>query len=309
MKQIKLSLSLLLVVYITIGSFAQIQNSQVNIDSLKRRVEEVEKKLSSREKELIDLSNRFNFVYRQAVAAEELAYKAERGLWVLGFNWFSGIFAIVGFLIGFLGIRKYMEIKTKERIEEHLKDPEWTQALLVKIKKQVAENKLKENVKILVISNDDDSEKDIKNYFQENKFNEKKISYKRGTEVVFNNTDFDILFINNQHNLFRLPEKSASLAPIKTTKKTTNSASGKETNSTNTETVSTVLDVVIKDIKVTYASRNYTVFYFNDGGVILPKELDKGLTSSYANSLASLYHNLLDLMRYKYVVLDNKKLD
>ena len=65
-------------------------------------------------------------------------------------------------------------------------------------------------------------------------------------------------------------------------------------------------DELIKKIKK--ENKNIAVFYFNDSNVHFPPSLDQGLNSSFLNSLASMYHNLLDLMRYKYLVIDNKEL-
>jgi len=270
---------------------AQKQNSTSEIDSLKNRIEKLEKELSTQDSGMRSMDYKLNFVHSKAIEAEETAYKTERDLWKLGLNWISGsisfLLAIIGFFAAFYGTKDYLKRKAKERIDEHLKDDEWTAALESKIQKHLAENELKEKIKILVISNDDDSETIIKNYFQGNKFNGKRISYKIGTNIDLKETDFDVLFINNIGNKFNLPiqPKTAPFSP-------------------------TVLDTLINGIKKGNKKLQKTaVFYFNDNQNRFPDHLDNGLNSSFTNSLASLYHNLLDLMRYKYVVLDNKKLD
>jgi len=308
MKSLKL---LTTVLFFLAATYAMAQKPTSEVDSLKKRIEKLETELNSHESQISSAESKSNFAYGKAVEAEEMAFKTDRELWVIKLNWVSGIFAIVGLIIGFLGFRKFMENKAKERIEEYLKDQRWVDALNAKVQKRIAENKLKEEVNILVISNNDKSERIIKNYFQENKFNGKKIIYKRGTKVDFN-LDFDILFINNMDNLYGFPDKSRSFPPSAAAQKTTGSASITSSSSpkvTKTPATTTVLDKVISEIKGMYANKQYAVFYFNDNGINLPISLNKDLNSSFTNSLASLYHNLLDLMRYKYVVLDNKKLE
>ncbi|MCL4481190.1 MAG: hypothetical protein M1445_00970, partial [Bacteroidetes bacterium] len=233
MKHIKIKLTLIFVFFLSPESFAQKQNSTLEIDSLKKRIEKLEKDLSTHDSGIRSIDYKLNIVHSKAVEAEETAYKTERELWKLGLNWISGplsiLFAIIGFLAAFFGTKDYVKRKAKERIDEHLKDDKWTDALEVKIRNHLAENKLKEDVKILVISKDEDSEKIIKNYFQENKFNPNKIKYRQKIEIDLISYDFDILFINNIGNTFTFPDRNSNQS-------------------------TTVLDSLIEKIKTDYSS-------------------------------------------------------
>ena len=287
MKNIKLAFFLLL----ALNSITMAQNVPSNIDSLKRMVVEVEKKINIQEKELNQFQEKLNFIHTTVIETKEMAYQTDRELWKLGLGWFSGIgalaFSVIGFWVAFFGTTKYLENKIKAKLDAHLNDEKWSKALNTKIQKHLAENELKEKIKILVISNDGDSEKIIKNYFQENKFNGSRIFYKQGSDLNLNEIDFDILFINNMGNKFNLPLIQPKVAPF----------------------LPTAFDALINGIKNSKELKKAAVFYFNDNQNRFPDHLDNGLDSSFTNSLASLYHNLLDLMRYKYIVLDNKNFD
>jgi hypothetical protein len=188
------------------------------------------------------------------------------------------IVSIIGALIGYFGIKKDLSMKIDKKImdelDNYLKSSEWTNALKAKISKQIAENKFKEALKIHVLSVDQTTEDIIRNYFTENNFNENNIIYKQGININLESEKMDLMFINNKDDAFQM----------------------------NTNP----FDTLIAEIKK--KQENLAVFYFNDSNVRFPSNLDQGLNSNFSNSFASLYHNLLDLMRYKYLVIDRKTL-
>ncbi len=175
----------------------------------------------------------------------------------------------VGSIISFL-VHQF----TKNQVNKFFESDEWTSALRTKIRKQIAENRFKETLKIHVLSKNEETENIIRNYFTENNFSDKNITYKQKTDLDLKTEHVELLFINNKDDAFQMDSKP--------------------------------FDELIKKIKK--ENKNIAVFYFNDSNVRFPPSLDQGLNSSFSNSLASMYHNLLDLMRYKYLVIDNKEL-
>lgn len=274
MKYIKITLALLLVAFLATGSFAQKRNSTSEIDSLKKRIEKLEKELSTHDSGIRSIDYKLNFVHAKAVEAEEKAYKTERELWKEHFGLFELAFTLVVALLSFFGIKNRLEEKVKKKLDEIVKDPKRIEAMEAKIDKHLAENKFKEDIKLLVMSKDKESEKVIKNYLEENNFPKKNVIYNIGSEITLFNHKFDLLFINNLQDRFEIDSKP--------------------------------FDLLINEIKNKYI--DLAVFYYNDNNKRLPQYLDEGLKSSFANSIASLYHNLIDLMRYKYLVIDGKNL-
>ena len=208
-------------------------------------------------------------------------------------DWITSHATIIFWLVGILGIvgvwmfiRKIVSSVVKKRIKAHLDSDEWFNALQAKINKQLDQNKFKQNMKIGVLAKDENNNLELLNFFAENDFPNIIPYYFTGDDNIdfgILNDDIHILVINNKNNQFELPDR--------TSKSKTNNANIPITK-------------LINQIKVD--PKKLPVFYFNDEGTVFPKELDKGLISSYSNSFAAIYHNLLDLMRYKYKVIDEK---
>ncbi len=206
-------------------------------------------------------------------------------------KWFQ-LWAILGALMGFFLsitiISFLVNYFVKKQVEKFLNSNVWFEALKTKINKQLDQNRFKQNMNIALLSNGSEFEKDMLNFFTENEFpNISRFAFTGNNEIDFKilNEDIQILVINNQNNQFEFKLK-----------KTPNGSRATDEN--------TPINDLIKQIKK--VKSDLPVFYFNDNSVQLPYTLNNGLISNFANSYASMYHNLLDLMRYKYKVIDRK---
>jgi outer membrane murein-binding lipoprotein Lpp len=152
MKHIKLTIALLLIAIMATRSSAQKQTSTSAVDTLNRRIEKLEKEFNENSSQLRSAESRANFAYGKAVDADEKLFHFEKKIWWVSYNWMTGAAAILGFILGFFGSKEYMKRKAKERIDQFLENKEWSTALNDKIEKQVTENKLRANAKIIVIN-------------------------------------------------------------------------------------------------------------------------------------------------------------
>jgi|GEM_PF-3323248 len=284
-KRIQFYLTILLMISSTIG-FSQGTPQKVNevtvskeCRQIKAEIDSLKKEQAETKKDVQNLDRNFNV--KEIDIKEYIQEHYEN--WITShFTFTLSIVSILGFFLAIWGLQKIAGTMINKRVEieleKHLKSNAWLNALKLKIKKQLDENVFKEGTKIHVISNDDVTESEIKKYLTDNGFAEKNISFSIGASESILSSPFDVLFINNKNNAFALTSGSAS-SPF---------------------------DNLINQIKA--SSPDLAVLYFNDNGMMLPRDLNNGLNSSFANSLASLYHNLLDLMRYKYLVLDGKEI-
>jgi hypothetical protein len=178
--------------------------------------------------------------------------------------------------------------EVKRRVKIYLDNDEWFDALNKKINKQLDQNKFKQNMKIGVFSKDKELENEMLNFFTENEFSNIENRIFTGvdeTDFEILKNDIQVLVINNQNNQFdfkNIKLKTGASVPDENTP------------------INSLIDKLKED------KPKLSVFYFNDNGFQLPRKLNNGLISSFSNSYASMYHNLLDLMRYKYKVIDRK---
>ncbi len=203
------------------------------------------------------------------------------------FNFWAIIGAILGFFLTIIVISYLVNLYIKSQVRKYFNSNTWFEALKTKINKQLDQNKLKAKMKIVVLSSGD--ENDMSLFLKANDFvnvNYHTLTGNLAEDKKIISINPHILIINNQSNQFKL--KNITLG------------SGLSVPDNNTP-----INDLVNLIKNEY--QTLAVFYFNDTGDNLPRELNTGLKSSFANSYASFYHNLLDLMRYKYLVIDKKE--
>jgi len=248
----------------------------------------VKSELTQIKAELLQISSELQFV-KKNIGYEQLEIKEyvhDKYGTLLNIYAIGG--AIFGFFLTIVVITYLVNLFVKNQTIKYFESNKWFLALEVEIDKQLEQNKLKTRMRINVLS--EDFIDDMQLYLTENKFSN--VNYynfsgiiKEDEKILSSNPH--ILIINNQNDQFGL--KNIKL-----------------------DSRSSILDIdmpiinLIKLIKVKYPK--VAVFYFNDNAIKLPSELDNGLKSSFASSYASFYHNLLDLMRYKYLVIDQKEL-
>jgi len=259
----------------------QFTNRAIN-DSIRN----AEFELNQIKKEIIQLSAEIQFV-KKNIGNEQLEireYVHEK------YGTLLNIYAIVGAILGFfltIAIITYLgNLYVKNQARKYFDSNEWFVALDVEINKQLEQNKLKTRMRINVIS--ENSTNDMQLYLTKNKFSNIKyynLTGKIAEDEKILSSNPQILIINNQNDQFGLKNI---------------------TNVSNESFTDIKILPIINLIKDKY--QELAVFYFNDNAVKFPNGLDDGLKSSFACSYASLYHNLLDLMRYKYLVIDQKKL-
>jgi len=259
--------------------------AQTEITTLKNEIGELKNQLSELNNDIKELDKRYNVKETEIKKYVLTNYS----------DWLTTHATIIFYLVGIMSIlgagifiKKIVSIEVKRRVQNHLNNDEWFEALKLKINKQLDQNKLKMKMKICVLSNR--SETDMSFFLKENDFTN--VVYHTFSDNILDDStifksDFQILIINNQNNQFGF--------------KTIKLESGAIVPEENTA-INDLIDLIKKDYPT------LAVFYYNDNGFTLPRKLNTGLVSSFANSYASSYHNLLDLMRYKYVVIDHKKI-
>lgn len=255
-------------------------------DSIKNYKEsnELKNTIENLNKEILDIKSIFKEEERKFnVRESEIKYYVQEKY----MNWWVSSFPIIMLAIAVFGLfgtavwwktraQIIIDTKVQNSITKYIESSEYRLALEKKIKNQIAENRFKQLMKIHVISGDPASENTIRNYFQENEFPLKNISYSIGTERSLIPEHVDVLFINNRSNEFeQMPDNS----PFKS---------------------------LIQDVKK--MSSNIAIIYFNNGRIHLPNDLALQV-DGYASSFAAIYHNLIDVMRYKFFVIDKKDLD
>jgi len=249
-------------------------------------------KIKNLEKEIIELKKEIKIVDKEYKIRETdlKDYIQTKYLNWYASNFFSilAIFGVFGTIIGIIGLRNYLRAKIDKNVQlqlgTYLGSAEWTNALKVKINKQLEQNKLKDRMKIIVLSSSGADIAEMTSFLKENEFKSVNYYFFNGHLIEDSkmlNDNPQILIINNQANQFNLIKPTPSIAPY------------------------TNFDDLINEIKKHY--KTLAIFYFNDTGDNLPRNLNDGLISSFANSYASFYHNILDLMRYKYLVIDKKE--
>ncbi len=199
--------------------------------------------------------------------------------------WIAGILGLIG---AGVFIRNLVIGEVKRRVKIYLDNDEWFDALNKKIDKQLDQNKFKQNMKIGVFSKNAEGGKEMLNFFTENEFpNILNYMFTGDNTIDFEilKKDIDVLVLNNQNNQLGFKQIKLKNGAIVTDENTP-----------------------INDLieKIRQENSKLSVFYFNDNSIQLPRKLNEGLISSFANSYASIYHNILDLMRYKYKVIDQK---
>ncbi len=242
-----------------------------NKQNYQDKIEKLEKRISELDKEIQQIKNDYTIKEREIKNYVQENYE----------DWFTSHATILFWLVGILGIlgagifiKRIVTREVRLKVKSHLDNDKWFNALNAKINKQLDQYKFKETIRFIVLSENQESENIMRTYFIENDFPEKNIVFRKSASIDINNDKVDIIFINNKDDSFKM-----------------------KTNP---------FDPLITEIKI--KNNNIAVFYFNDNGVNLPRHLNEGISSSFANSFASMYHNLLDLMRYKYLVLDRKNL-
>jgi len=244
--------------------------------------------LNQIKKEIIQLSDEIQFV-KKNIGNEQLEIKE----YVHDkYGTLLDIYAIVGAILGFfltiVVITYLVNLFVKNQTKKYFESNKWFLALEIEIDKQLEQSKLKTRMRINVLS--ENFIDDMQLYLTENEFSN--VEYYSFAGIINEeekvlSSNPHILIINNQNDQFGLKNIKC-------------------------DSRSSILDIdipiinLIKLIKAKYPK--LAVFYFNDNAVKLPSELDDGLKSSFASSYASFYHNLLDLMRYKYLVIDQKEL-
>ncbi len=279
MKKYISSTLLAILLLLTISGYSQTKTSdkdatnQKEVIGLKKKVDSLQKTIKILNADITNLNKDFDF------RETDIKYYVQEKYLNSYVAYFPVIMLVIA-IFGLFGTGIYLKTRINEKVHnyfmKYLNSSEWKEALEKKIKNQIAENKFKQLLRIHVISSDYESEKKIRTYFIENEFIEKNISYSLEVITDVLKSKFDILFINNEKDKF--DQKN-----------------------------STPFDELINEIKLKHPQ--LCVLYYNDNGVLLPRNLNDGLESSFSNSLASLYHNLIDLMRYKYLVIDRKELN
>lgn len=312
MKYKKTISSLLLVAFIATGSFAQKQTSNSEIDSLKKRIESLEIQLDSQNSQISTAESRSNFAYGKAVDADEKLFHFEKKIWWISYSWMTGGAAILGFLFGFFGSKEYMKRKAKERIDEFIENKDWATALNDKIEKQVTENKIRANAKIIVINHQDTpistGFKKVLSLFgkfdlKHNMKNFVKLSDALVDKNIAEFKDADLIIIENQDTKMQwkiggnaIPSDELIMEVSKAGPETPDDLNNEHQNQA-------IMINLINQI-----CGQTALIYYGPGVLQSTKaDPDKQHLVAFANSPSTLYSNVMNLLKFKDILENEQK--
>lgn len=310
MKYIKFILTLLLVAFLATGSFAQKQNSTSEIDSLKKWIERLETQLNSQNSQISTAESRSNFAYGKAVDADEKLFHFEKKIWWISYSWMTGGAAILGFLFGFFGSKEYMKRKAKERIDEFIENKDWATALNDKIEKQVTENKIRANAKIIVINHQNtpvslgfnkvlslfgkfDLKHNMKNFV--------KLSDALAENNIAEFKDADLVIIENQDTKMQWKIGGNTIPSNELIMEVSKAGSETPDDLNNEHQNQAIIIALINKIC------DHTALVYYGPGVLQSTKADpdKQHLIAFSNTPSTLYSNVMNLLKFKDIIDNN----